>query len=172
MASPVATHSMIFVLRRTAGSAHTLSGSQACFSSRSRRKNPSPRNTAVPPRKYGRSGSNVAEIPAPDTPTVTASSGPAQQSAEPNAVATPPTAVITVLIIYLLSPSAKPRAERLMPKKTSEHSILKPVPWYGVKTYHQWISRAARIFTSGDWSGSFQRSQTGMSTPPFTMMFR
>lgn len=118
MAIPVATHSMVFILRRTTGSAHTLSGSQAFFSSRSRRKNPSPRNTAVPPRKYGRSGSNVAEIPAPDIPTVTASSGPAQQSAEPNAVATPPTAVITVLIIYLYIPLRQAEGRAAYTKKS------------------------------------------------------
>ena len=41
-------------------------------------------------RKYGRYGSN-AESPAPDTPKLTATTGPAQQRAEPAAAKTPPT---------------------------------------------------------------------------------
>lgn len=130
MAIPVATHSMILILRRTVGSAHTLSGSQAFSSSRWRRKNPSPRKAAVPPRTYGRIGSNVAESPAPDTPTVTARSGPAQQSAEPNAVTMPPSAVNSALP-NLFPPLHQDQEGASL---RSEPTSVQLTPWCRVKT--------------------------------------
>ncbi len=74
-----------------------MPGSQAFRSSRWRTRNPYPRDTAVPATKYGRKGSKIAARPAPLTPRATATSGPAQQSAEPMAAATPVVAATTVL---------------------------------------------------------------------------
>ena len=91
-ATAVATHSMIRMLRRAIGLAHNVPGSHARCSSRRSIENPDASNRAVAMRKYGRSGSNRAAIPAPDTPSETATSGPAQQRADASAAVIPPPA--------------------------------------------------------------------------------
>src|SRR5260370_3287909 len=93
----VAIHSAAFMRRRATGEAHNVPGSHALRSARARKTKPNPRQSAVPATKYGRSGSNLAARPAPLRPSTTATSGPAQQSADPTAAATPPVAASTVL---------------------------------------------------------------------------
>src|SRR2546422_8128048 len=83
--------------RRARGEAHNVPGSHALRSSRCRTTKPTPRDTAVAATKYGRSGSNVAASPAPESPSATATRGPAQQSAEAMAATMPPVAAATVL---------------------------------------------------------------------------
>src|SRR6266851_6350658 len=94
----VAIHSAHFIRRRATGEAHKVPGSHACFSSRRSTTKPKPSASTVPATKYGRSGSNVAASPAPLKPSATATSGPAQQSVDATAAATPPVAASTVLV--------------------------------------------------------------------------
>src|SRR5712691_11910938 len=94
----VAIQSAHFIRRRATGEAHKVPGSHATFSSRRSTTKPKLRATTVPSTKYGRSGSNVAASPAPLSPSATATSGPAQQSVDATAAATPPVAASTVLV--------------------------------------------------------------------------
>src|SRR2546425_5056941 len=94
----VAIHSAHFIRRRATGEAHKVPGSHACFSSRRSTTKPKPSASTVPATKYGRNGSNVAASPAPLKPSATATSGPAQQSVDATAAATPPVAASTVLV--------------------------------------------------------------------------
>src|SRR2546428_4166160 len=94
----VAIHSAHFIRRRATGEAHMVPGSHACFSSRRSTTKPKPSASTVPATKYGRNGSNVAARPAPLRPSATATSGPAQQSVDAMAAATPPVAASTVLV--------------------------------------------------------------------------
>src|SRR2546428_3514045 len=94
----VAIHSAHFIRRRATGEAHMVPGSHACFSSRRSTTKPKPSASTVPATKYGRNGSNVAASPAPLRPSATATSGPAQQSVDATAAATPPVAASTVLV--------------------------------------------------------------------------
>src|SRR5712691_1500800 len=84
--------------RRAIGEAHRVPGTHACFSSLRSTTKPKPSASTVPATKYGRSGSNVAASPAPLRPSATATRGPAQQSVETTAAATPPVAASTVLV--------------------------------------------------------------------------
>src|SRR3989441_4569550 len=97
----VAIHSAHFIRRRATGEAHKVPGSHACFSSRRSTTKPKPSASTVPATKYGRNGSNVAASPAPLKPSATATSGPAQQSVDATAAATPPVAASTVLVTGL-----------------------------------------------------------------------
>src|SRR5712691_7479402 len=94
----VAIQSAHFIRRRATGEAHKVPGSHACFSSRRSTTKPKPSASTVPATKYGRNGSNVAASPAPLRPSATATSGPAQQSVDATAAATPPVAASTVLV--------------------------------------------------------------------------
>src|SRR5713101_7389963 len=94
----VAIQSAHFIRRRATGEAHRVPGSHACFSSRRSTTKPKPSASTVPATKYGRNGSNVAASPAPLRPSATATSGPAQQSVDATAAATPPVAASTVLV--------------------------------------------------------------------------
>src|SRR6266852_1985776 len=94
----VAIHSAHFIRRRATGEAHMVPGSHACFSSRRSTTKPKPSASTVPATKYGRNGANVAASPAPLKPSATATSGPAQQSVDATAAATPPVAASRVLV--------------------------------------------------------------------------
>src|SRR5207253_8029672 len=94
----VAVHSAHFIRRRAIGEAHKVPGTHARFSSPRNTTKPKPSASTVPATKYGRSGSNVAARPAPLRPSATATSGPAQQSVDATAAATPPVAASTVLV--------------------------------------------------------------------------
>src|SRR5713101_6438979 len=94
----VAIHSAHFIRRRATGEAHMVPGSHACVPARRSTTKPKPSASAVPATKYGRNGSNVAASPAPLRPSATATSGPAQQSADATAAATPPVVASTVLV--------------------------------------------------------------------------
>ena len=107
----VATHSARFIRRRAIGEAHRVPASQARRSSRFSTTKPNPSEITVPITKYGRSGPNVAASPAPLRPSATATSGPAQQSADPIAAATLAPAANTVLLTGEATVSSFRRAQ-------------------------------------------------------------
>src|SRR5712691_1016406 len=130
----VAIHSAHFIRRRATGEAHKVPGSHACFSSRRSTTKPKPSASTVPATKYGRNGSNVAASPAPLKPSATATSGPAQQSVDATAAATPPVAASTVLMTgvgmifqdlkdWALGRGSPHRARRGQPLQRALHAL-------------------------------------------------